>query len=183
MNPRLPMRQNGATLFVALIMLLIITVLALSSVREATLETRITGNFTDQQKLINLAEAGLREGENLMTARHKPASPDCAPQDDEGSEDEDSTKFCFVNMVPSALPSFEDDETACYAPLEDGTCPVRWYALPQPAGEAQGESENPEYGNMMLGIGTFRYEINTTTKNDATGQSASLRTTVAKVFD
>ena len=42
-----PKQQRGAVLFIALIMLLVITVLAVSSMREVTLEARITGNFLE----------------------------------------------------------------------------------------------------------------------------------------
>ncbi|MBD8708194.1 MULTISPECIES: pilus assembly PilX family protein [unclassified Pseudomonas] len=55
--------QTGATLLVALMMLLIITLLALSSMRGVSLESRITGNLRLQKTLTNAAEAGLRIGE------------------------------------------------------------------------------------------------------------------------
>lgn len=59
---QMPKRQDGATLFIALIILLVVTLLAVSSVREVTLESRMTGIFIEQQRLLNAAEAGLREG-------------------------------------------------------------------------------------------------------------------------
>jgi type IV pilus assembly protein PilX len=55
--------QTGATLLVALMMLLIITLLGLSSMRGVSLESRITGNLRLQRTLTNAAEAGLRIGE------------------------------------------------------------------------------------------------------------------------
>jgi type IV pilus assembly protein PilX len=56
-------RQTGATLIVAIMMLLIITLLALSSMRGVSLESRITGNLKQQKTLVNAAEAALRMGE------------------------------------------------------------------------------------------------------------------------
>ncbi|MBA1279964.1 MULTISPECIES: pilus assembly PilX family protein [Pseudomonadaceae] len=56
-------RQRGATLLVALVMLLILTVLAVSSMRGVVLESRITGNRAETQRLQTAAEAALREGE------------------------------------------------------------------------------------------------------------------------
>lgn len=61
-------RQRGATLLISLILLLIITVLAISSMREVTLEERIVGNLRDQQAAFNGAESALREGEVRLAA-------------------------------------------------------------------------------------------------------------------
>lgn len=58
--------QVGATLIVAIVMLLIITLLALSSMRGVSLESRITGNLKLQKSLFNAAEAGLRIGEQSI---------------------------------------------------------------------------------------------------------------------
>jgi type IV pilus assembly protein PilX len=58
--------QTGATLLVAIMMLLIITLLALSSMRGVSLESRITGNLRLQKTLTNAAEAGLRIGEQSI---------------------------------------------------------------------------------------------------------------------
>jgi len=59
----LPKKQNGAVLFVALIMLLVITLLAVSSMREVALESQITGNLMEQKRLSSTAESALREAE------------------------------------------------------------------------------------------------------------------------
>jgi type IV pilus assembly protein PilX len=58
--------QTGATLLVAIVMLLIITLLALASMRGVSLESRITGNLRLQKNLTNAAEAGLRIGEQSI---------------------------------------------------------------------------------------------------------------------
>lgn len=56
-------RQQGAALFIALIMLLVLTVLAVSSMRGVTLEAKITGNRVQMERAQNLADAALREAE------------------------------------------------------------------------------------------------------------------------
>ncbi|RRV66109.1 pilus assembly protein PilX [Stutzerimonas stutzeri] len=58
-----PSREHGATLLVALVMLLILTVLAVSSMRGVVLESRITGNRAESLRLQSAANAALREGE------------------------------------------------------------------------------------------------------------------------
>jgi type IV pilus assembly protein PilX len=65
--------QQGATLLVAIIMLLIITLLALSSMRGVSLESRITGNLKTQKTLFNAAEGGLRIGENSISRNKAPS--------------------------------------------------------------------------------------------------------------
>lgn len=178
-----PRKQQGAALFIALVVLLVVTLLALSSTREATLETRITGNFIAQQKTANDAEAGLREGESQMTSPVTPLEPACA------------APYCFRNETPRYAQDFTEVESEeeggsstlqylSYAPVQgDDAAYTHWYAIPAPAGAEEGAAENPEYGNMMLGIGTFRYEINTRAGNTANGQETRLRSTTAKVFN
>lgn len=63
MNKSFAARQQGATLLVCMIMLLIVTLLTIANVREVTLEERITANLRDRQGALNGAESALREGE------------------------------------------------------------------------------------------------------------------------
>lgn len=58
-----PIRQQGAALFIALIMLLVLTVLAVSSMRGVTLEAKITGSRAHMERAQHLADAALREAE------------------------------------------------------------------------------------------------------------------------
>ena len=51
-----PTRERGATLLVALVMLLIMTVLALSSMRGVVLESRITGNRAENLRLKGVSQ-------------------------------------------------------------------------------------------------------------------------------
>lgn len=181
----LPNGQRGATLLVALVLLLVITLLAVSSTRESALETRITGNFVAQQKQLNYTEAVLREGEGLMTAPIKPREPAC------------SGNYCFYTDAAKygheygscdAETTTAGIESKLLAQAGEGEDPIsapemRWYAIEAPAGAAEGASENPEYGNMMLGIGTFRYEINGRARDAGTETCTILRSTTAKVFN
>jgi type IV pilus assembly protein PilX len=56
-------RQDGATLVVVLILLLIMTLLGLASLRSTILEERMTSNLLDRSLAFQVAEAGLREAE------------------------------------------------------------------------------------------------------------------------
>ncbi len=171
--------QHGAALFIALIVLLVITLLALSSVREVSMESRITGNFIEQRQLLNAAEAGLREGEGSMTSPLKPldATTTCS-----------SDAVCLLDDTPDYTQLFDTDNKSVNYGVSDDTQPnsnieLKWYALTAPSGAAEGASENPEYGNMMQGIGTFRYEVNSQARNTQTNSITKLRSTTAKVFN
>jgi len=74
--PHLPMahKQRGATLLVAIVFLLIITILGISSMRGVALESRITANLKQQKTLMNAAEAGLRIGESSIGTTEAPAT-------------------------------------------------------------------------------------------------------------
>ncbi|MBM7063101.1 pilus assembly protein PilX [Pseudomonas sp. UL073] len=183
-----PQTQRGASLLIALVILLVVTVLALSSARETTLESRITGNLVEQQKLINAAESGLRDGELGMTARIRPLEPtdDCATAS-AGTVPAPcllklaSTGYSYAMLFSTA------GKSRPYYP-KDATTPetnfaIAWYGLPAPSGGESGEAENPEYGNMLNQTGIFRYEINSQAANNVTGNADAIRSTTAKLFD
>lgn len=68
-------RQRGAAMVIALIMLLVLTLLATASARMTILEERMTGNTQDRGVAFQAAEAALRAGEDLA---QMPALPDFA---------------------------------------------------------------------------------------------------------
>ncbi|MGY4533752.1 type IV pilus assembly protein PilX [Pseudomonas sp. TE3786] len=194
MNPNssrhvaLPKTQQGASLFIALIILLVITLLALSSTREVTLESRITGNFTEQQKLFNSAESGLRDGELSVVDSMYPLEPttDCATAAS-GSRpdpcllsltDGQYTYDLLFATAGKSRPYFPENGTKA-----NSNTNINWYAKPAPSGAGDAESENPEYGNMEGGTGTFRYEVNSQAVNQISSNATYLRSTTVKFFD
>lgn len=56
-------RQQGVVLIITLVMLMVLTFLAVSNMRGVVLETRVTANRAESQRLLDLANAALREGE------------------------------------------------------------------------------------------------------------------------
>lgn len=58
-----PRRQRGASLFIVLILLLVMTLLGLAAMRSTLLEERMTANLLDRSLAFQAAEAALREGE------------------------------------------------------------------------------------------------------------------------
>lgn len=72
-------RQRGNTLLVVLVLLLVMTLLALASLRIGNLEERMTANLFDRGLAFQAAEAALREGEALARSSSTPpaAGSDC----------------------------------------------------------------------------------------------------------
>lgn len=162
--------QKGISLLIALVFLLIITVLAIANMREVSLESRITGNMIEQKQLLNVAEASARDGER-RTVQRGPQEPssDC--------QGIDPGTLCLLARAPAY--ALNTTDTQVYSP-DDNTelyGNATWYAQVAPGGELQGETENPEYGNMLLGIGVFRYEVNGVASNN--GLNSAVRSTVA----
>ena len=60
---RIPAHQSGASLIVALLFLVVLTVLGLVAVRSSTLQERIAGNDRDRATAFEAAEAALRDAE------------------------------------------------------------------------------------------------------------------------
>lgn len=73
-------RQRGNTLLVVLVLLLVMTLLALASLRIGNLEERMTANLFDRGLAFQATEAALREGEALARSSSTPpaAGSDCA---------------------------------------------------------------------------------------------------------
>jgi type IV pilus assembly protein PilX len=64
---RIPGRERGAALIVALLFLVILAMLGVSSMTGTTLEERMSGNARDQNIAMQAAEAALRDAESDLT--------------------------------------------------------------------------------------------------------------------
>jgi type IV pilus assembly protein PilX len=64
----LPRSQSGAVLIIGLIMLLLMTIVALSSVRGSNMQELMAGSMRDQQMSFQAAESGLRAAESAVWA-------------------------------------------------------------------------------------------------------------------
>lgn len=75
---RVPRHEQGLVLLIGLIILLVLSLLAISAIRSTTLEERMTGNSQDQQIAFQVAEAALREAEMILGQPMLPAFVDVA---------------------------------------------------------------------------------------------------------
>ena len=71
-------RQSGAVLVIALLFLLIITMLGVSSLQSTTAEERMSGNVRDSGNALQAAEAALRDGWYDISGVCAPGGSACA---------------------------------------------------------------------------------------------------------
>lgn len=167
-------KQQGASLFIALIMLLVITLIAVTSMREVALESRITGNLVEQKRLASAAESALREGERRVLAN-------VAPPETCSQAAEDSVALC----VDSVADDYDTDFDGAVAYSGDGTTLERgasWYI--RDTGIVT--SADPEC--FLTGINcTNYYEVNSQARegdgNSCGEEAYCLRSTIAIIFD
>lgn len=197
-------KERGATLVIALVFLIILTVLAITNMREVALESRIVGNLVDQKGCFNAAEAGLRDAEYRIAGALSTATPGSYPPlpvtryadgiyslkppnaVQECTSDLAWDDVCVLDQAPSFSQAFADDTgyagSKSYSPdnkteFRQG---ITWYAVPFQAGAESGESEVPEYGAAAAGLNTVRHEINA--RANDTSCEARLRSTVLRVY-
>lgn len=63
----IPVAQRGAALVVALIMLLLLTIIGLTSIRGTSLQENMASNLRESSLSLQAAEAALRKGEELVS--------------------------------------------------------------------------------------------------------------------
>ncbi|NBB12031.1 hypothetical protein GVN17_20765 [Pseudomonas sp. SLFW] len=174
--------QAGATLLVAIMMLLIITLLALSSMRGVSLESRITGNLKNQKTLFNAAEGALRIGENSISTTKAPSLDAACIK----------TSCLRWSLKDLAVTDGKDTVTR-FGTADNGTnttklvtnydVKVQWYVvdLGNLVGYSQGTC-------AAMGCGPHHYEINACASatsyctENTTDQRVILRTVIARYY-
>jgi type IV pilus assembly protein PilX len=172
--------QTGATLLVAIMMLLIITLLALSSMRGVSLESRITGNLRLQKILNNAAEGALRIGENSISTSQAPTVLKVC------------TAAVCMPWLRSEIPVTTDvDTTALFTSgystnvanvTTNYDVKVQWYVVD--LGNLIGSSQN---NCALTGCGPHYYEVNACAStvpctSDNTTQRVILRSVIARYY-
>jgi len=172
-------RQQGVALIIALVFLLIITMVTIANMREIALESRITGNTIESKRLLNVAESAVRNGERSLQLVDSDGEKFFSPPNLRSDcTSVAASQPCVLNLEPEYklnLATSEQREYSADSTTLEGD--AHYYVLTSPAGEARGETENPEYGNMLLGIGIFRYEVNGTAERNQL--TTAIRSTVA----
>lgn len=195
--------QNGAVLLVALVMLLMLTLLAIGSMRGVTMETRITANRAHDTKLQGVADAALREAEfrfygpgNLID-KLEPKADNCSTSNTLKANG--LNKPCLLAVVDERLLDFvdlpghvveEDLKAISQAGLiwmpyrgtdattttsVDSQFPASWNSIR--AAETTNAAVNAEYGMVAEGQGTYFY-----LNNGKAGGDLYLQSTHANIY-
>ena len=202
MKQHKPKREKGAVLLVALVMLLVMTALAVSTMRGVALESRLTGNRANSVKLQNSAEAALREAEYrfygpaYLRDKLEPTAGNCATSNKIKAYG--LNKPCLLEVKSAQLKSFTlnpatlsegNKSTVLSATSAAGLAwmpyvgldpanetqtekPAKWNSYLITGGPAEEVPLNVEYGAAGEGRGTFFYLINGLTDDNFAMQSS-----------
>jgi type IV pilus assembly protein PilX len=69
--------ESGAVLIMGLVMVLLISIVALSAIRSSNLQEAMAGNMRDRNMAFQAAESGLVSGEILVDVRKAASPPTC----------------------------------------------------------------------------------------------------------
>ena len=183
-----PRKQQGVVLILALIMLLVVTIITVSSMRGVTLESSITVSHKQTSDLLDSAEAALREGEYrfygpaFVFDKTEPVPGNCASSNILRTRG--LNRPCLLDVKSASVQNFVENPSILtnsnINDLLNGNPGLAWMTfkgldannpVEQPAmfpadwnsmmiSDAENESINPEYGNVLEGIGTYFYLIN-----------------------
>lgn len=145
-------KQKGASIFIALVFLIVLTLLAVSSMRGVVLDNKVSSGFVTDSKLFNQAETNLANIENEVGQylSHLSICPSEGLPSDQ--------KLCIKPNLKNKL-EVEDDEMLEHSGAEINNIKSGWYMMPVHA-----PGLNPEYSQNLRGIGTYMYE--TTVKSE-----------------
>jgi type IV pilus assembly protein PilX len=172
--------QKGVTLLVAIIFLLIITVLAISSMHGVSLESRITANLKQQKNLTAAAEAGLRIGESSISTITAPTSVRAC-----------TTTTCLPWTLSDMTTTGNFDTPTLFTAANAANVAtvqtayntqIQWYVVQ--LGKLKGTSQN---NCAVKGCGAWYYEINSCAStvlctSDTTTRRVILRTVIARYY-
>ncbi len=188
--------QGGAVLLVSLVMLLVLTVLAVSSMRGVTLESRITANREHDMKSQNIADAALREAEfrfygpGNLSEKLEAKAANCLAANTLKANGINSP--CLLEIKTDRLLAFveqpqqtdgDDLLTASNIwmpyrgtdPTADTEANAHFNSIL--ADEAGNAAVNAEYGGRGQGSGTYFY-----LNNGKTGDALYLQSTHANIY-
>ncbi len=167
--------EQGAVLVTTLILLVVITLLAVSSARDSLMEVRVMARGLDYQRLFNAAEAALREAERLIAKAPAPL-PTCG------------SAPCLQGLATHNAADFT--RATPYQGSSDTATSARWYIRQIPSTAAQ--PEDARYGEAAKMTGTYFYEVSSQAfltqqaSSDlhrmCTGIALCLRSVVARTF-
>lgn len=149
-HSRQPVRQTGVVMVVALVMLLLITIVGISTVKTLTLEERMTANSIDRNAVFQISEWGLSVAEQIaeeqatlcnsgFVNRGAPVSVTTEPGQNGKAGSNGATNTCTPTVCqnglcgypqPNCPPRWEDSNFTGWAPVKDPNTPNSGLATP-----------------------------------------------------
>ncbi|MBO2929638.1 MULTISPECIES: pilus assembly PilX family protein [Pseudomonadaceae] len=166
--------QRGAALFISLILLLVVTLLAVASIKGVALDERLVGNLRELQIVSQAAESALREGEYRLTVT--PSPPSTATVCDA------SVSLCVLKKPILSLHAqdwswWDNDANSKSYKGSAGVKNLifglqtqpRWFAVfigfdPQ---NSQGTVEVTDIDERRRGVGPYYYEVNAASRGSS----------------
>ena len=195
--------QRGAVLLVALVMMLLLTLLAIGSMRGVTMETRLTAHRAHDTKLQNVADAALREAEfrfygpGYLVEKLEASADNCSRSNTLKANGlnkpcllaiDDAHLLTFVDQPQEASDDFLTSESQGgllwmpYRGTDPATTtqantqyPASWNSIL--AVETGNTAVNAEYGMAAEGQGTYFY-----LNNGKAGDALYLQSTHANIY-
>lgn len=115
-------KSRGATLIVSLILLLVVTMIAVSSIQSSTMQTKMSKNAALRQTVFQTAEAGLAEAESAFIANYAVSDTNmqnCISGSVNCFESTCAGGYCFEGIYPPGSPNRADCQLTKLNPLED----------------------------------------------------------------
>jgi type IV pilus assembly protein PilX len=197
-RPRL--KQTGAVLIIALIMLVVLTLLGLSAMQTSTVEEIMAGNLKDCNQGFQAAESAISDAANWLETRNTRPKADLAASDNIYSSD----AFTRDDSVKPASPDFSwSDHAIQYGKLDAsativkriGTCdpgnpPEDTHAMHDLSSlpclvieEHDFVPDNGDPDNRAKGIGSYYYRITTIGYGSTDKSQSRLEATLYKRYN
>jgi type IV pilus assembly protein PilX len=176
---KLPFRkQAGIVLVVSMLVLVVITLLGITGMRNTTLEEKMAGNVRDTQMAFNAAEAALRNAESLLQAATLPAFKNADTDGDRvvdatatgGYYQPNTTIWKTINWDPTTAPT--NQVIASTVAIPDLAAQPSLYIEEMPATSMGGSLE----AGAALNVGTYRVTVR------AVGGSATSEVILQETF-
>lgn len=111
-DPRIPRRnQGGAALVIGLILLLVLTILAISGVVTSTMELRMVSNQQQQERSFQAAEVGVEEAmaNPLLSTTQPEVQPVIAVPGSPGDTYEYALRYAGESSIGPGMPGYSVD--------------------------------------------------------------------------
>lgn len=141
--------QRGTTLLVSIVFLLVMTVLALSSIRGVSLQEHMASNLYDRGLALQSAEAALQTAQNVILANPEPlGTQDCSP-----------SSLIACKAVP--VNTFQNDNTGwANVTAESGVNLSQRIGIPQYHIQVMGRGEAGLSFGQMNSANNVQYGVN-----------------------